>query len=721
MNPQDHWPVAMLGEAVAHLAQRARLIEQVPPPTPPFPVVLPSHTAAGLEGWIERWAGQLGIETEAIHATYADVEALVQRAAPAILCLPANALPTSSQPDEGKLLILLKGGRRRVALLLPDLSVRWVMLETVCQWLCQPLEDRYAPALVPLLDRLDLSARERAQTAHALLQHQIGDQRVVDGWLLRLSPGAPLWQQLRHAQIQSSIAQLLSSYLAQLGLTALTWWMIGGSALVGQFAWAWLWSWALLLFTAIPLRLVSEHAQQKISETLALLLKQRLLYGVLRLQPEQIRHQGAGQFFGQVMEADNLDNLALGGGLTVGLAFLQAAMAMAILKLASPLWLLPVLLLAWLGLIGLFAWLYLKRQQAWIQVYRDMSSALVERMVGHRTRLAQALRRTWHDEEDSTLTAYTRLAQPLDQIKSWLAAIVARGWMVLVLSGLAATLWLAPAKSVNLPVALAGILLALQALTSVADGLVSLINGLSVWQQVKPLFLAATPVTPQLSSVPRLVGTPEIPNNSSSGNQPMVIGRDLEFRYQQNGRAIVHQVNLQIRRGDRLLLEGSSGSGKSTVAALIAGLRSLNAGLLLLYGYDQQTIGTALWRRRVVLVPQFHENYLFTGTLAFNLLMGHQWPPTATDLREAEQICQELGLGDLLARMPAGMQQMVGESGWRLSHGERSRLYIARALLQQSDLLILDESFAALDPENLQIALTCVLRRATTLLVIAHP
>lgn len=181
--------------------------------------------------------------------------------------------------------------------------------------------------------------------------------------------------------------------------------------------------------------------------------------------------------------------------------------------------------------------------------------------------------------------------------------------MVLVLSGLAATLWLAPAKSVNLPVALAGILLALQALTSVADGLVSLINGLSVWQQVKPLFLAATPVTPQLSSVPRLVGTPEIPNNSSSGNQPMVIGRDLEFRYQQNGRAIVHQVNLQIRRGDRLLLEGSSGSGKSTVAALIAGLRSLNAGLLLLYGYDQQTIGTALWRRRVVLVPQFHENY----------------------------------------------------------------------------------------------------------------
>ena len=63
---------------------------------------------------------------------------------------------------------------------------------------------------------------------------------------------------------------------------------------------------------------------------------------------------------------------------------------------------------------------------------------------------------------------------------------------------------------------------------------------------------------------------------------------------------------------------------------------------------------------------------------------------------------------------------MVGESGWQLSHGERSRLYIARALLQRADVIVLDESFAALDPENLRRCLTCVLNRAPTLLVIAH-
>ena len=84
-------------------------------------------------------------------------------------------------------------------------------------------------------------------------------------------------------------------------------------------------------------------------------------------------------------------------------------------------------------------------------------------------------------------------------------------------------------------------------------------------------------------------------------------------------------------------------------------------------------------------------------------------------------VCQELGLGELLARMPAGLQQIVGESGWQLSHGERSRLYIARAILQQADLIILDESFGALDPVTLEGALRAVLARARTLLVIAHP
>jgi ATP-binding cassette subfamily B protein len=104
-----------------------------------------------------------------------------------------------------------------------------------------------------------------------------------------------------------------------------------------------------------------------------------------------------------------------------------------------------------------------------------------------------------------------------------------------------------------------------------------------------------------------------------------------------------------------------------------------------------------------------------------NLLMGRNWPATDEELQEATDLCKELGLGELLERMPSEMMQIVGETGWQLSHGERSRIFLARALLQDAQLTILDESFAALDPETLNLCLDCVLKRTRTLLVIAHP
>jgi ATP-binding cassette subfamily B protein len=184
---------------------------------------------------------------------------------------------------------------------------------------------------------------------------------------------------------------------------------------------------------------------------------------------------------------------------------------------------------------------------------------------------------------------------------------------------------------------------------------------------------------------------------------------------------VLRDATLHIRRGDRLLLEGPSGGGKSTLAALLAALRRPDAGLLLLRGLDPQTLGVEAWRRRVASAPQFHDNHVLTGTLAFNLLLGRAWPPTPQDLEEADALCRALGLGPLLDRMPAGLHQMVGESGWQLSHGEKSRLFLARALLQRADLVLLDESFGALDPENMARSLRCVLERSATLLVIAHP
>src|SRR6516165_8002666 len=138
-------------------------------------------------------------------------------------------------------------------------------------------------------------------------------------------------------------------------------------------------------------------------------------------------------------------------------------------------------------------------------------------------------------------------------------------------------------------------------------------------------------------------------------------------------------------------------------------------------GLDRDTLGAESWRRRVVIAPQFHDNHVLMGTLAFNVLLGRDWPQQQADIEEAEAICRALELGPLLERMPAGLQQVVGETGWQLSHGEKSRLYTARALLQSADILVFDESFAALDPQTLRHTLNLVLERAPTVFVIAHP
>src|SRR5262249_22060212 len=104
----------------------------------------------------------------------------------------------------------------------------------------------------------------------------------------------------------------------------------------------------------------------------------------------------------------------------------------------------------------------------------------------------------------------------------------------------------------------------------------------------------------------------------------------------------------------------------------------------------------------------------------FTLLRGRRGPPQPEDLAAAEPLCRALDLGPLLDRMPAGLWEIVGETGWQLSHGERSRLYMARALLQGTAVLILDESFATLDPATLSRVQQCVVAHAPTLLVIAH-
>ncbi|HRW06535.1 MAG TPA: ABC transporter ATP-binding protein [Caldilineaceae bacterium] len=724
------WPLSRLGEAVECLAHHGGLAS-----TQPQSLTWPLFTAniqvnyeaqvdnETLERWLTIGTAQLDLEVESVQVAYAEVDRLVQGAGPMLVRLPLQDMGTGEGGPH--FLALLRGKGGNATLIGPDRAVHRVSPYLIRDALCADLERSYDAELDQLLEVAEVSSARQADVRQALLQVQLGSQLIGDCWLLRLSPAAGVGQQMAQIRLRQRLALLVIGYLVQVSLTILAWGVIGRSSLAGHFDWGWLQAWALVLFSAVPLQMFTNWFFSRLVVDVGVLFKQRLLFGALQLAPEEIRHQGAGQFLGRVMETVAVERLALAGGFRALLALIQLGAAAVILAIGAGGWLHALLLVVWTGFTVGLSLTDLHVGRAWTDAFRTMTNDLVERMVGHRTRLAQEDRRRWHAGEDQLLDTYILLSQKLNRVETQLDALIPRGWMVLGMVSVLGVFflpvgWRNADTAANIAISLGGVLMAYQALVSITIGLQSVVDARLAWTQVEPLFYAAERVKDERVD-PMGIGRRLMQQVGQETGRPQVSARELAFRYDGHNRYVLRDCTFQIVSGERWLLTGPSGSGKSTLAALLAGLRRPESGTLLLGGLDCDTIGVAEWRRRVVVVPQFHENHLFTGTLGFNLLMGREWPASAAALTEAETICWELGLGDLLTRMPAGMQQMVGESGWRLSHGERSRIYIGRALLQDADLLILDESFGALDPETMQLAADCVLRRAKTLVVIAHP
>ncbi|HEX7843501.1 MAG TPA: ATP-binding cassette domain-containing protein, partial [Kofleriaceae bacterium] len=321
------------------------------------------------------------------------------------------------------------------------------------------------------------------------------------------------------------------------------------------------------------------------------------------------------------------------------------------------------------------------------------------------------------------LSRYLDRSAALDRRALALLVLVPRGWL---LAGLAA---LAPAfihgtDIVSLGTGIGGVVLSWLSLTRLAAGVDQLATAHVAWQRVAPLFHAAAIATSGQDASRALRGTtaPEyLVAPPPKGREPVLEAVDVSFRHPGRASDVLSGCGLIVRTGDRVLIQGPSGGGKSTLVSLLTGMQLPSNGLLLARGLDMSCLGETGWRSRVSASPQFHENHILTESFAFNLLMSRAWPPRPEDMEDARAICVELGLGPLLDRMPGGMYQMVGETGWQLSHGEQSRLFIARALLQRSDVVILDESLAALDPDSMALVLRCLRARAPSLIVVAHP
>ncbi|HVX23571.1 MAG TPA: thiol reductant ABC exporter subunit CydD [Acidimicrobiales bacterium] len=151
------------------------------------------------------------------------------------------------------------------------------------------------------------------------------------------------------------------------------------------------------------------------------------------------------------------------------------------------------------------------------------------------------------------------------------------------------------------------------------------------------------------------------------------------------------RFDLHLEPGEHVALVGPSGAGKSTVLAVLLGFVAPDAGAVRVGGVDLSAVDPASWRRQVAWVPQ--RPHLFGGTVADNLRLGD---PGADDGR-LRRVLAAVGLADLVAALPAGLDTPVGDGGLALSAGERQRLAIARAALRDVPLVLLDEPVAHLD------------------------
>ncbi len=191
--------------------------------------------------------------------------------------------------------------------------------------------------------------------------------------------------------------------------------------------------------------------------------------------------------------------------------------------------------------------------------------------------------------------------------------------------------------------------------------------------------------------------------------------KGVAFSYDKK-QEVLHGITLSIAPGTMTALVGPSGSGKSTIAKLIAGYWDVTSGSITLGGHELTEVPLSQLAAQISYVSQ--DNYLFNRTIRENIRMGK---PDASD-EEVEQVAVRSGCNDFIRELDCGYETVVGSGGSQLSGGERQRIAIARAMLKNAPIVILDEATAFIDPENeavVQKAITA-LTAGKTLIVIAH-
>ena len=233
--------------------------------------------------------------------------------------------------------------------------------------------------------------------------------------------------------------------------------------------------------------------------------------------------------------------------------------------------------------------------------------------------------------------------------------------------------------------------------------------------------LTAGAMLADILNITSLPAAPQPSSTRTKGRLPFT--RDLVFSkvsltYRDSSSPALNDVNLLVRKGERIGITGQTGSGKSTFIDLVLGLLHPDEGSILIDGIELTDTNRTAWQKRVAHVPQ--SIYLSDASIAENIAFGV--PKHAIDKSLVVAAAAQAELNDVIEALPNGYDTFVGERGVRLSGGQRQRVGIARALYKQADVLVFDEATSALDTETEAAVMRAIegLGREMTILLIAH-
>lgn len=473
---------------------------------------------------------------------------------------------------------------------------------------------------------------------------------------------------------------------------------VGASMYAGESVnWVWF---ALLMAAMVVLRALASVAAGSFGAWLGTRYRRRALVAAIAASPDRVRSIGPGAALTKATDVESVGDFfaRASAGWILGVVEVAAAVVLAF-ALGLPTMVITLVAISVVILVALAAALVRARAR-WRQARLAITTQTVEGLLGLET--TQVFDLPFDDPATTAerLTAYRSSARRMDAVAMALT----------VLPGIALVAILivvfndsndASAVALGIGVSLLAAS-GLERLTSVAADAVTTMDAAQGLRELAEFRAAPTAsrAWPSFGEDARPSGSPDESVLLHATGVTSTFGP---------GQGLTDPVDLIVKEGDRILVDAPSGFGKTTFGEVLAGEREPSTG--------------SVWRRdgiTVARVLQADDDHMFGNSLMFNIACGVEWPPGPDTQSRVRALIDELGLSELVDAMPAGLAQPIGDGGWRLSTGERTRVSLASAMLRAPDVLILDESIATLDGETRNLVLAACLRHSRSTVLFAH-